>query len=197
MNISSVEILVSKLDLEEAQLKKSRMDGTYVSESEISDDDDVAEGSSKPLVKKDHTGKKEPWLDWGPRGLKRPFILFKGPPLKPKCEPQKMEILKCLGLMTIKRKKEIELDKFLRRQQHLKEPLPLKMIEDQENQRPIPTSLLVSPLSFRPTSSLNSLTKKVTMENGKSKWQQKNFMEALELKVNSHDELQEGKIFLL
>ncbi|XP_076339729.1 uncharacterized protein LOC143240712 isoform X2 [Tachypleus tridentatus] len=88
---STLSKVVSKLDIEEERLKKARLSENYCSD----DCDSDAEEENQSRLRYD-------------------LVIKSGPPLKLDLDPRKLEFLETLGLCTHQKRKEKELDRFLK-----------------------------------------------------------------------------------
>lgn len=114
--------VVSKLDLEEEKIRKARLNGTYNSDESESDSEE-----ENDLNK-----------------LNSMLIITKGPPLKLDTSVDKMKFLNMFGLITNRKKRDLEFQKFLKRRRILGRRSispPVELEEEEQEKRDITSPL--------------------------------------------------------
>ncbi|XP_014770320.1 genetic suppressor element 1 isoform X2 [Octopus bimaculoides] len=118
--------LVSKLDLEEAKMRESRLNGTYCSDSEEDEELTVA----MEMERKQQL-----------------CIITTNPPLALDKSPSKMRYLKSMGLTTHSRRRDLEFDRYRKRRHMFREGSLSPVSTPENNPEPV-TKLTVPPVYF-------------------------------------------------
>ncbi|CAH1780403.1 unnamed protein product [Owenia fusiformis] len=106
---------VSKLDLQEKEIREARLNGTYVSDDENCSDTDsiISEGEKK---------------------RQKLLLVASGPPMKLEKSPQKLKLFNSIGLATQAKKRDIEFQHKRKRRKIYREPSvsPVELAEPEE-----------------------------------------------------------------